>query len=424
MLTMDKETQPLPQAPSVLHPDLETFLAPIWKHFARPESRLAVQNYVTGLLLQHPNKNCDTLAEVLPDSSEQQLQGMLTAMQWEADDVNASRIAWMLSQVRQGDGVLIVDDTGFLKQGNASVGVARQYTGTAGKVTNCQVAVTTVYAERTLAWPLFTRLYLPESWAADTQRRAQAHVPSEITFQTKPQLALAAIDQARAASVSFACVVADADYGDNPNFLAGLETRQEHYVVAIRADFRAQIGTTGAPMRVDALLASLPEHRWRTLRWRKGSTGWLVGRFVAVRAWRALPDGTHRLGWLIGERPLEDQTGERAYYWSNFGASMPLKVLVEYAHRRHHIERFHEESKELLGWDQYQGRLWTGFHRHATLIMLSYSFLAWLEWQQRQQQQRKPGRPRGVFSPAARSSQGLTGDDPSSDLSLAPVSRD
>jgi SRSO17 transposase len=188
--------------------------------------------------------------------------------------------------------------------------------------------------------------------------------------------------------------------------------------VAIRADFRAAVAGTEdpRPQRVDVIMAARSGRCWRTIRWREGSQGWLVAQFHAVRAWRQDTHGQWRIGWLIGERPLSETHGDRAYYWSNFPTTTPLEVLVEYTHRRHHVERFHQDAKGLLGWDQYQGRLWHGFHRHAALVLLNYSFLVWQEWQQRQAQPRRRGRPREAFSPSAGSPPLLASDDPSAGL--------
>jgi SRSO17 transposase len=225
-------------------------------------------------------------------------------------------------------------------------------------------------------------------------------VPEEVPFQTKPEIALALLDQARVWGVRHACVVADADYGDNPNFLAGLERRRRRYVVAVRADFAVTPDRTAPARRTDALLARLPRSAWRTVRWREGSKGWLRGRFAAVRCWRVTSEGRRQQGWLIGERSGRGQDGKPKYHWSNFGPEEPLARMVEYAHRRHWVERYHEEAKGLLGWDQYQGRLWPGFHRHAVSVMLAYTFLVTQEWQQRQEQRRR-GRTRRPFSPSA-----------------------
>jgi SRSO17 transposase len=390
----------IPHASSTPLPELAEFLAPFHVHFQRSEGPQALERYLTGLLTEHPNKNCDTIAQVVPGTTEQRLQGLLTAMAWDEDDLNRQRVERLLALPTEGDGVLIFDDTGFAKQGHASVGVARQYSGTLGKVGNCQVAVNCHYAERTIAWPVATRLYLPKDWAGDADRRKRAKVPEEVAFRTKPEIALELLDRAKQWGVRHACVVADADYGDNPNFLAGLERRRQRYVVAVRADFAVASGRTAPAQRTEALLAGLPRSAWRTVRWREGSKGGLRGRFAAVRCWRVTSEGRRRLGWLIGERPGRGQTGKAKYHWSNFGPEVLLATMVEYAHRRHGVERYHEEAKGLLGWDQYQGRLWPGFHRHAVSVMLAYSFLVWQEWYQRQAQRRR-GRPRRAFSPSA-----------------------
>jgi SRSO17 transposase len=394
-----KTTTRTPLAPAEPLPALADFLAPFRVHFARSEGPHALERYLTGLLTEHPNKNCDTLAAVVPGTSEQSLQGLLTAMRWDEEDLNRQRVQRLLALPTEGDAALIFDDTGFAKQGKSSVGVARQYSGTLGKTGNCQVTVNCHYAERTIAWPVATRLYLGKAWAFDTDRRTKAKVPADVTLQTKPQIALALLDQADAWGVPYACVVADADYGDNPNFLAELEKRRKRYVVAVRADFPVTLAERGGPgQRADAVVAAQPAAGWRTIRWREGSKGWLSGRFVAVRCWRVRSDGRRRVGWLLGE---DSSDGKRRYHWSNYGAGVPPARLVEYAHRRHWVEQYHEEAKGLLGWDQYQGRLWTGFHRNSVLVMLAYSFLVEQEWQQRQQVRRR-GRKRRPFSPSAR----------------------
>jgi SRSO17 transposase len=383
-------------------PELQAFLGNFQVRFRRPEAKAALERYTTGLLTELPNKNCDTLAEAVPGTSEQRLQGFLTSMDWDEEDLNRQRVQFMIATATLGDGGLILDDTGFPKQGKASVGVARQYSGTLGKVGNCQVAVTCCYSDPQAAWPVGVRLYLPERWTQDPDRCRKAQVPPEVGFATKPQIALRLLDQARAWGVPYRCVVADADYGDNPSFLAGLEARDEHYVVGIRADFRVWLTDPGRGRgrRVDQLLATIPRGWWGTIRWRQGSKGWLRKKFVALGCWRRAGDGVLQQGWLLGERPARGQHGERKYYWSNLPDSTPLAKLAEYAHRRHAVEQFHEEAKGELGWDQYQGRRWRGFHRHAATVMLAYSFLVWLEVQHRRAQP-GPGRPRDPFSPTA-----------------------
>ena len=383
-------------------PELQEFLGAFHVCFRRLEGRKALERYTTGLLTELPNKNCDTLAQAVPGSSEQRLQEFLTNMQWDEEDLNRQRVRKMIAEATRGEGVLVFDDTGFPKQGTASVGVERQYSGTLGKVGNCQIAVTCCYTDRQATWPVAVRLYLPKTWTQDPARRQQTRVPAEIPFQTKPEIGLTLLDQARAWGVPHRCVVADADYGDHPNFLAGLEARQEPYVVAVRTDFQISVGqaATSPVWRADQLLQTVPRWQWRTIRWRHGTKGWLRKKFVGVRGWRVTRDGHRHEGWLVGERAPRGQPEERKYFWSNLPLDTPLETLAGYAHRRHAIEQFHEEAKGELGWDQYQGRLWPGFQRHAVTVMLAYSFLVWLKLRQRRRHQRE-GRRRDPFSPSA-----------------------
>jgi SRSO17 transposase len=383
-------------------PELKAFLGAFQVRFRRPEGADALERYTTGLLTELPNKNCDTIAQAVPGTSEQCLQEFLTNMQWDEEDLNRQRVHKMVAEATLGDGVLVLDDTGFPKQGKASVGVARQYSGTLGKVGNCQIAVTCGYTDGQASWPVAVRLYLPKAWAEDPERRQKAQVPQQVTFQTKPEIALALLDQARAWGIPHRCVVADADYGDNPHFLMGLEARQECYVVGVRADFRvSQQRKAASPVqRADLMLRALPRWQWRTIRWRHGTKGWLRKKFVAIRCWRVTSDGQRHVGWLLGERTTRGQPEERRYHWSNLPVAATLDELAGSAHRRFAIEQFHEEAKGEVGWDQYQGRLWPGFHRHTVTVMLAYSFLVWLELRQRHQHTRR-GRPRDPFSPSA-----------------------
>ena len=397
-------------------PALGEFLRPYHVHFKRSEATHALERYLTGMLTEHPNKNCDTIAAVVPGTSEQSLQGLLTVMSWAEDDLNRQRVQALLALPTEGDAALVFDDTGFAKQGRSSVGVARQYSGTLGKVGNCQITVNCHYAERTIAWPVATRLYLPKEWAYDQARRQKAKIPEQVQFQTKPEIALDLLDQADSWGLKSACVVADADYGDNPNFLAGLEKRKKRYVAAVRKDFQVALATDGPAQHVEVVLAAMPRRCWQTIRWRQGSKGWLKARFCVLRCWRQPAEGIRVPGWLIGERPARGQLPEKwKYHWSNFSPEATLEEMVEYAHRRYGVEQYHEESKGLLGWDQYQGRLWTGFHRNSVLVMLAYSFLVMQEWEQRQEVRRR-GRPRRAFSPSARPQARIPAGSPSPHL--------
>ena len=390
----------LPQAPSAPLPELAEFLAPFRLEFTFNRSFSSLERYLTGLLTEHPQKNCDTLAQVVPGTTQQNLQYLLTDLVWDEQALNRQRIQQMLELPSEGAGALVIDDTGFVKKGASSVGVARQYTGTTGKVCNCQVTVNCHYAERTLAWPVATRLYLPRAWTDDPARCAKAHVPPEIEFQTKAEIALALVDEADAAGVPYACVVADGDYGDNPNFLNGLEKGRKRCVAAVRKDFQVATGwgARHAPQDAATLIAQQRARAWQVICWRHEHGALLKAQFTAVRCWRIDGDGTRHVGWLLGERPGDDPLGEYHYYWSNFPLRTPLAKMVEYEHRRCWIEQYHEEAKGELGWDQHQGRVWESFHRHAATVMLAFSFLVWLEYQQRVQRA-SAGRPRPAFSP-------------------------
>src|SRR2546425_1934571 len=263
-------------------PELDEFLVPFQVRFRRPEGEAALERSLTGLLTALPTKNCDTMAEAVPGTSAQRLQEVLTTMQWDEQDLHRQRVEKMIAEATVGHGVLLFEETGFAKQGTASVGVARQYSGTLGKVGNCQVAVTCCYSDLQASWPVAVRLYLPQEWTDDPERLRRARGPADVPLHTKPQIALALLDQARAWGVPHRCVVAEADYGDTPHFLAGLETRNARYVVAVRAGFHVRPQCREGPpsQRADQVLAALPRHQWRTVCWRHGAKGWLRKKFV------------------------------------------------------------------------------------------------------------------------------------------------
>ncbi len=389
-------------------PELARFLDQFKVRFAQPCRRQGLERYVTGLLSEHPNKNCQTLASVLPQTTDQRLHNLLTDLDWDEVDLNRQRVQLMDHLATEGDGALIFDDTGFAKQGHHSAGVARQYSGTLGKVANCQVTVNCHYAERTIGWPVNTRLYLPQEWIDAPERCRQAHIPEGTVFQTKPQIALDLLDQARQWGVEASVVVSDGDYGDNPHFLDGLEARDQLYVAAIRKDFSVAATAHGPVQQAGTLLAQTPRKLWRSIAWREGSRGWLRARFIAVRCWRVDGQDHRRIGWLIGQRSKAGTREEYRYFWSNGGPKLRLETMAEYAHRRYWVEQFHEESKELLGWDQFQGRRYDAFHRQAVLTMLSFSFLVWLEFHQRQTRKLR-GRIQAAFSPSTGSTAAVLG---------------
>ena len=387
-------------------PELAAYLEPFGQYFVRSEGRRSMERYSTGLLSDLPRKNGQTIEAHVPDTNYQRLQSLLVGIQWQEQDANQQRVEQLRDEVLLGDGVLIIDDTGFPKQGQASVGVSYQYCGELGKVANCQVAVTCHYADAATGWPINARLYLPEEWAEDKVRLKQARVPENVEFQTKPLIALDLLDEAIGWNIPHAAVVSDASYGDNPTFLAGLEERDERYVVAVPCNFQVKATSGKLPeddpqagvQRADTLLKQLPRRQWTTIRWREGTKGWLRKKFVSLRVWRVLEGECLMEGWLIGERPSNGQQGKWKYYFSDFPPDTPLRQMVGYVHQRWQIDRFYQDAKQHLGWGNYQGRKWIGFHRHAILVMLTDSFLVTQEWRQRHNRPRERGRPRDPFS--------------------------
>jgi len=382
-------------------PELAEYLSPFSKYFVRSEGRESLERYSTGLLTDIPRKNGTTIEANVPGTNNQRLQSLMADIQWDDQGVNQESVSQMRDDVSLGDGVLINDDTGIPKQGRHSVAVARQYCSELGKVANCQVVVTLHYADPATSWPVNARLYLPTEWTDDPERMKKAGVPEDIEFHTKPEIALSLLDQANEMSIPHEAVVTDASYGGNDTYLSGLEARVEHYVNAVPCDFPVILedDPEAAIQRADAVMHEIRRRKWKTIRWRKGTKGWLRRKFVAVRAYRTVGGERKKLGWLIGERPGYGQIGEWKYYFSDFPAHTPLGKLVDYVHRRWHIDRFYEDAKNELGLGDYQGRKWIGFHRHMIIVMLTYRFLNWSEWKHRQSIPRPRGRPRNPFSP-------------------------
>ena len=295
----------------------------------------------------------------------------------------------------------VVDETGFVKKGNHSVGVARQYCGRVGKKENCQVAVSLSVATATGSLPIAWRLYLTEEWAADTTRRQETKVPEEVEFQTKPQIALAQIRQAVEDNVPPGIVLADEVYGSNREFRAGVAELKLNYSVAVRSNTtvwalqhqplppkpwggkgvrakRVRRDQTHQPTTVKQLAQELPEQSWREVSWREGSKETLRSRFAALRVRPAY--GDDRKGsiqpeqWLLMEwaRGTEEPSG---YWLARLPSNLGLKRLVGISKHRWVIERDYEELKSELGLAHYEGRNWRGFHHHATLCIAAYGFL-------------------------------------------------
>ncbi len=418
--------------------ELETFLKPFVALLRRVESKAALERYTTGLLADVGRKTASELGRSLPDTSGQKLQEFLTRTLWDAAEMDRVRIAQMLEQATAGSGVLVIDDTGLPKKGQHSVGVARQYSGTLGRVDNCQVLVTCHYVDAVFDWPVNARLYLPEAWAGDPARRGRAQVPKAVAFATKGEIALELIDAARQAGIAPRAVVHDAGYGHQSPYLDGLEARELPYAGGIEKGVHFRLaeaveadpgdapapsaGKRGRPRKrpgleqrvprlsAEAIVDALPAETWQRVCWRDGAKGPLVKQCARVRVYRAARKGGHMAsaGWLIGERPLPGHAGDPKYYFAWGLDALSLEDLVELVHVRWVIERFYQDAKGELGLDDYEGRLWPGLHRHVALVMLAHSFLTLRQSYGAAELAASPGAPARGFPPQGAKKPGRT----------------
>ena len=383
----------------------EEFVAMIAGHLGHADRVGPFRGYCAGLMLPGKRKSVEPMAaRVAPTqvrSAHQRLHHFVADAAWS----DAAVMGAVRDHVLAGAGkrlgapeVLIVDDTGFPKQGKHSVGVARQYCGQLGKQDNCQVAVSVSLANQHYSVPVGYRLYLPEDWSADPVRRKTAKVPEEIEFATKPVIALQLIDQARAAGEVPRTVVADAGYGVNTAFRDQLTAWAQQYVVGItgvvkvwpdgeaplppapwsgrgRKPTSPRRDAQHQPISVKALAKALTARQWNNVTWREGTHQALSSRFAAVRVRCAHGGRTLRAEeWLLIEWP-KGQSEPIKYFLSTLPANTPIQELVRVAKLRWRIERDYQDLKQEFGLDHFEGRGWRGFHHHATLSIAAYGFI-------------------------------------------------
>jgi SRSO17 transposase len=340
--------------------------------FTRVETRRRTRKFLGGLLADLPRKNCWTIAEHAGDADPHGMQHLLGRARWDTDGVRDDLRDYVIDHLGDTDAVLVIDETGDLKKGSATVGVQRQYTGTAGRIENAQVAVYLTYAGARGHAMIDRELYLPRSWTVDSQRCEVAGVPEDIEFATKPALATGMLTRALNAGVPARWVAGDEVYGADPALRAELEFLQVGYVLAVGCDRRVPTGA--GLMRGDAVTAGLPRHAWQRLSAGAGAKGQRLYDWALV----TLTPPTHSDGdtacwWLLVRRHRD--TAELAFYRCYSPHPVPLRELVRVAGRRWTVEESFQAGKGLAGLDEHQVRRWTSWRRWTLLAMIAHALL-------------------------------------------------
>lgn len=349
---------------------LDALHARIAGRFRRSEARDRAKRYLAGLLSRVERKNGWQVAEHLGESGPQGVQRLLNAAHWEEDAVRDELRAYVVEHLGEPDGVLIVDETGFLKKGSKSVGVQRQYSGTAGKRENCQIGVFLAYASSKGRAFLDRELYLPSEWAEDEARRTEAGVPKTVEFATKPELAKRMLERALTAEVPAAWVAGDELYGNDPELRHWLEQEHRPYVLAVSCSH--PLWHDGKQERADAVVAALPAESWGTLSCGAGSQGERLYDWACLRLPVATTAGMAH--WLLVRRSRSDPT-ELAYFRAWGPETTTLAELVRVAGMRWAIEESLEDAKGSVGLDEYEVRKWTAWYRHITLALVAHAYL-------------------------------------------------
>ena len=343
--------------------------------FGRTDARRQANLDLEGLLSAVERKNGWQLAEPIGDARPWRTQRVLSRTLWAADAARDRCREYVVEHLGAADGVLVIDETGFLKKGNKSAGVARQYSGTAGRIENCQIGVFLAYARGRGHALIDRELYLPQDWAEDGARRATAGIPRAVSFATKPQLAQRMMARAIAAGVPFAWVVGDAVYGSDRCLRRFLEQHERPFVLAVRSNeklWSVLAGRLGQQTAAD-LAAALPDAAWHRLSAGAGAKGERLYDWARVRlARRQAPPWDH---WLLIRR--SHSKPEKCAYYAVFApAETPLAALARVAGRRWTIEECFEAGKQEVGLGDYEIRSWQGWYRHITLALLALAFLA------------------------------------------------
>ncbi len=347
----------------------------ISKHFSRAEPRQLAYDYLRALISPIERKNGWQIAEQLGASTPDGVQRLLATAQWDVDKVRDDLQSYVVEHLGDPDAVLVIDETGFLKKGTKSVGVKRQYSGTAGRTENCQIGVFLAYASPRGRTFLDRELYLPQEWAADAARREEAGVPEELTFATKPQLARRMLEHACKAGVPAAWVTGDSVYGGDFPLRREATERGQQYVLAVKSTQAVWVWEHGVPQQqpLRDIVARVAADTWVQRSAGDGAKGPRVYDWT----WGCIRESAFQEGWRewwMARRSLSDPT-EIAYYLACAPAETTLQRLVWVAGTRWAVEETLETGKGEVGLDQYEVRKWTGWYRHITLALLAHAFL-------------------------------------------------
>jgi len=380
--------------------ELQSWLDPFLKPLRHPARRRMCPLYVAGLIGPGERKSLQPIAARVAPADYDQLHHFVAVGPWDEAPLDAELLAQANRLVGGPDAILVIDDTALLKKGTHSVGVTSQYAGVVGKNANCQTLVSLTLAKGEVPVPIVLRLFLPETWIKDPERLQHAGVPEAFRVErSKPEIALAELRRVMQAGVSFGAVLADAGYGISAPFrqaLSALGLLWAVGIVRIQKVYAADVNMIVSPpsrgrsrtrlipdqeaVTAEAMLAKAA---WRRVTWRRGTKGPLKAKFAAVRVRVADGPAVYLRGhanqhlpgdevWLVGEHRA---SGERKYYLSNLPPSTPLKQLASLIKARWVCEQAHQQLKEELGLDHFEGRSWRGLHRHALLTLIAYLFL-------------------------------------------------
>jgi SRSO17 transposase len=367
---------------------MKSFVAPAFK---RAEQRASAGSFIDGLLSGAKRKTGWMLAEEAGLARPYRIQSLLGRSTWSADLLCERVRRYALDALGDPDGVLVVDETGFLKKGAHSVGVARQYSGTAGRIENCQIGVFVSYASRWGHALIDRQLYLPKAWADDPDRRAKAHVPEEMSFATKPAMACDMIANLLDGGTPCAFVLADAVYGSDFRFRRMLEARDQPYVLAVCSTHHLRFLDEWHLVQTDpaTMIADLPAEAWQPLSAGDGAKG------QRLYDWARVPlnytAGKDFSRWLLARRSLRDPEAI-AYYFAYARTNVTLAELAAAAGLRWTIEECFLRAKDDLGLDHCEARSWHGWHRHMSLVMAAAAFLTRLSADQRRTAFSKPNK--------------------------------